>query len=58
MMWTLSFKAELQRYNNLYMEKYRKIPDKTFMGLEFQIFPMDYHTWGCRMFVLEAPLQG
>ena len=35
-----------------------KTPEQKFSGAEFQIGPIDYHTWGCPDFVLKYPLQG
>ena len=40
------------------MDNGRKTPDQKFEGMEFQIFSIDYHTWGCPIFFLEASLQG
>ena len=33
------------------------MPEKKFSGVEIQICPIYYHTWGCPVFFLEAPLQ-
>ena len=52
----LYFKAAFQRYNSLEMEKDKKTSEQKFSGVEFQIYPTDYHTWGYPVFVLEAPL--
>ena len=40
------------------MEKDGKNLDHKFVGVEFQIFLIDYHTWVCPVFMLEDPLQG
>ena len=34
------------------------MPDQNFSGVEFQIYPTDYYTWGCPVFFLESPTQG
>ena len=36
----------------------RQVRKDDVAGVEFQNLPMDYHTWGCPVFVLESPLQG
>ena len=45
-------------YNIMEMDKDGKTPEQKFSGVEFQIFPRDYHTWGCPIFFLESSLQG
>ena len=40
------------------MNKGVNVAEQNFVCVEFQNFPLDYHTWGCPIFVLEAPLQG
>ena len=40
------------------MDKDGKKSEHNFSGIEFQILPTDYHTWGCPVFVLETPLRG
>ena len=45
-------------YNILDMDEYRKTPEQKFSGVELQNFPTYYHTLGCPVFVLEAPLKG
>ena len=40
------------------MEGYGKTLDQNFAGVEFKIFPTDYHTWGLPIFFLEATLKG
>ena len=55
---TFLFKAVRQRYNSLEMEKDRKTPDQKFSGVDFQVSPMDYHTWGYIVFILKDPLHG
>ena len=32
--------------------------NKKFAGVDLQISPTDYHTWGCPVLVLESPLNG
>ena len=39
------------------MEEDGKTPEQKFSGVGFQICPIDYHTWVCPIFVIEAPLQ-
>ena len=56
MLWNLSFKEVRQIYNSLDMETDRKTPEKDFSGAELQNYPLDYHTWVCTVFLLEAPL--
>ena len=58
MLWNFYFKAFCQRYNNLEMEKYKENLEQNFYGVEFHIFPIDYHKWGRPVFILEDPLQG
>ena len=58
MLWPFYFKAACQNYNILEMDNYEKTPEQNFSCVEFQIFPKDYHTWGCSVFILEHPLQG
>ena len=53
-----SFKSACQRYNSLEMDENRKTPEKKFSGVDFQIFPADYHTWVCPVFIIKAPPQG
>ena len=57
MLWTLSFKTACHRYNSMDMDEDRKTPEQKFSGVEFQNFPTVYDTWGCPVFILEAPLQ-
>ena len=38
------------------MEEDGKTPEQKFSVVEFQIFLTYYHTWGCTVFFLEAPL--
>ena len=57
-MWNLYFKEVCNRYNSPDMDEDGKMMQKNFAGVEFQIFPTDYHTWGCPVFVLEYPLYG
>ena len=40
------------------MDEYGKTPEQKFAGMELQNPPMDYYTWDCTIFFLEAPLQG
>ena len=53
MLWPFYFKVA---NNSLEMDEDRKTPEKIRFGVELQICPTDYHTWGCPVFVLEAPL--
>ena len=57
MLWIFLFKSVCQRYNILDMDEDVKMQEQNFSGMEFQIFPTDYHTWGFPVFVLESPLQ-
>ena len=41
-----------QRYNNLEMDKYVRTPEQKFSSVTFQICPMDYHTYGCLVFMV------
>ena len=52
------FKAGFQRYNILEIDEDGKTTEQRFSGVDLQSPPTDYHTWGCPIFVLEAPLQG
>ena len=45
MLWPLSFKSECQRYNSLDMDEDVNISEQNVSGVEFQIFPIDCHTW-------------
>ena len=58
MMWHLSFKTACQIYNSLEMGNDGKMPEQKFAGVEFQIPPTEYHTWGFTVFFLEALFQG
>ena len=40
------------------MDKDIKTPGYKFSGVNFQIFPTDYHTWVFPVFVQEAPMKG
>ena len=40
------------------MDEHRKTPEQKFSGLELQIFPKGYYTWGFPVFFLVAPLKG
>ena len=40
----LSFNATFRRYNSLDMDEDIKTSEQKFPGVEFQIFPIDYHT--------------
>ena len=40
------------------MYKGIKALEQKFSGAGFHFFPTDYHTWGCPVLVLEAPLWG
>ena len=39
------------------MYEERNTPKKHFVGVELQIYSKEYHTWGCTIFFLEAPIQ-
>ena len=56
MLWTFSFKEELQSYNSLEMDEDGKMPDQNLVRVELQIFPTYYHTWGFPVLVLKSPL--
>ena len=58
MLWTFSFKEYLQSHYSLEIDKDGNIPEQRFSGVEFEIFPTEYHTWSCPIFVLEYLLQG
>ena len=58
MLWHLSLNPACKSYNSLEMNKDRKTPEQKVSGVELQICPTDYHTWGCSIFFLEAPAQG
>ena len=57
-MWNFPLNAACKSYNSLEMDEDGKTPDKKFLGLEFQICPTGYHTWGFPIVVLYDPLQG
>ena len=40
------------------MDEDGKILEQRLSGVDFQFFPIYYHTWSCPVFVLESPLQG
>ena len=40
------------------MDENVKTTEQKFSVVRFQIFPTDYHTWGCLVFVLESLLRG
>ena len=58
MLCPLYFKAEYQMYNSLEMDEDGKTLGQKFYGVEFQIFPSDYHICGCPVSILEDSLQG
>ena len=58
MIFTFSFKAAFHRYNSLEMDEEGRTPGNKSTNVKFQIWTIDYHTWGWPVFVLEAPLQG
>ena len=58
MMWPVSFRVSCHKYNSLEIDEDVKTPEQKFSGVEFQICPTDYRTWGCLVLFLEAPLQG
>ena len=39
------------------MDNDGNMTEQKFACMEFQISPIDYHTWGCPVLFLEAPLQ-
>ena len=57
MRWPLSFKATDQRYNSLGIDEDGNTTEQKLSGVEFHIFPTDYHTWYCPIFFLDSPLK-
>ena len=55
MMWPFSFKAAYQINNSLYMDEDEKMSEQKLSGVEFHIFPRDYHTWVCPVFFWNLP---
>ena len=50
MLWNFSFKTACQRYNILEIYEYGNTLKQNVSGLEFQICPTEYHTWGALSF--------
>ena len=56
MMWSLLLKIALQIYKRLHLDEDWNTSYQKFASVELQICTMDYHTWGCSVFILEAPM--
>jgi hypothetical protein len=47
----------VERHNRLALNKHGESPLERFTGTKDECIPSDFHTWGCPVFILDAPNQ-
>ena len=56
-LWPYAVQAIVERHNRLSLDQDGKSPLEKFSGIDDEITPTDFHTWGCPVYILEAANQ-
>ena len=57
-LWPYAAQCLVERHNRLSLDEHAKSPLEKWSGIEDNITPSDFHTWGCPVYILDAANQG
>ena len=56
-LWPFALQSIVERHNRLHLDVDGKSPLEKFSGIKDDIVLSDFHTWGCPVYILDAPNQ-
>ena len=57
-LWPYAAQYLVERHNRLSLDKHTKSPLEKLSGIDDNISPSDFHTWGCPVYILDSANQG
>ena len=57
-LWPFAMQAIIRRHNHIALDSNGQSPMEKFTGIMDDIDPMDFHTWGCPVYILDEANQG